>query len=259
MSKVKRPITCDEFDVLLDLGDPLSLSQEARQHAAVCPRCQALAQALNEARSGAPPASALAKAEAAVLHLTPVHSLRSPLVAAVGTLAALACLVCVFGTHGWAARLPWQRAASYLGAGSVLVLSLAAALREREPGLSLAAPWRYAVAALAALLWAGPFMLYEFRPEKRFWQHGALCWCDGLLVGFAAGAAIWLVMRRGYLLSPLRAGWFAGVAAGCLAFIVQETYCPVVESGHSALWHGGVVAVLGAAGWIAGRKLLQRD
>jgi hypothetical protein len=265
MSEAKpRLMTCDEFDALLDLGDPLSRSEAARQHAVVCPRCRALAGALSEARSGALPASALAKAEAAAaLNLTPVRSLRSPLIAAAGTLAALACLlvagVLVLGTHGWAARLPWQRSASYLGAGSVLVLSLAAALREREPGLSLAAPWRYAAAALATMLWAGPFVLYEFRPESRFWRHGSLCCCEGLLVGFAAGMVIWLVMRRGYLLSPLRAGWFAGIAAGCLAFIVQETYCPVVDSGHSALWHGGVVAVLGAAGWIAGWRVFQRD
>jgi hypothetical protein len=121
MSEAKpRLMTCDEFDALLDLGDPLSRSEAARQHAVVCPRCRALAGALSEARSGALPASALAKAEAAAaLNLTPVRSLRSPLIAAAGTLTALACLlvagVLVFGTRGWAARLPWQRAASYLG------------------------------------------------------------------------------------------------------------------------------------------------
>lgn len=273
MSEMKRrqmndaamhPMTCDEFDALLDLGDPRSSSEQARQHVQICPRCRALVEALDGNQDCALPASALAKAEAAaVADLAPVHALSSPLIAAAGTLVPLALLVgvsvFVFGSHGWAARLPWQRAASYLGAGSVLVLSLAAALREREPGLSLAAPWRYGAAALATLLWAGPFVLYEFRPEDRFWKHGPLCCCDGLLVGFVAGVVIWLVMRRGYLLSPLRAGWFAGVAAGCLAFIVQETYCPVVESGHSALWHGGVVAVLGIAGWVAGMRWLQRD
>lgn len=264
MPGAKDPMQCEEFDALLDLGDPLRMSEEARLHWAACPRCQALAHALNEAQSESLPSSALAKAEAAAVRdLTPVRSLRSPLIAAAATLAALACLVLVslwvFGSHGWAARLPWQRAASYMGAGSVLVLSLAAALREREPGLSLTAPWRYGVAALAVLLWAGPFVLYEFQPETRFWKHGSLCCCNGLLVGAAAGVVIWLVMRRGYLLSPLRAGWFAGVAAGCVAFIVQETYCPVVESGHSALWHGGVVAVLGTAGWIAGWRVFRAE
>jgi hypothetical protein len=198
-----------------------------------------------------------------VANLTPVRALDSPLIAAVGTLAALALLVgvsvWVFGSHGWAARLPWQRAASYLGAGSVLLISLAAALREREPGRSLASLWRIGAATLATLLWAGPFALYEFRPEARFWKHGPLCCCNGLLVGLIAGVIIWLVMRRGYLLAPLRAGWFAGIAAGCLAFIVQETYCPVVESGHSALWHGGVVAVLGLAGCILGARWFRRD
>jgi hypothetical protein len=44
-----------------------------------------------------------------------------------------------------------------------------------------------------------------------------------------------------------------------LETLMQETYCPVVESGHSALRQGGVAAVLGAAGWIVGRRLLQRD
>ncbi len=261
---VNRPITCDEFDALLDLGDPLRISEQARLHAEGCPRCRALAEALNEARGAALPSSALAKAEAAAVGgLTPVRALRSPLIAAAATLAALACLalisVWVFGSHGWAARLPWQRIATYLGAGSVLLLSLAAALREREPGFSLAAPWRYGVGALVVLLWTGPFVLYAFQPESRFWKHGSLCCLNGLLVGAAAGVVLWVVMRRGYLVSPRRAGWFAGIAAGCLAFIVQESYCPVVESGHSALWHGGVVAVLGTVGWIAGWRLLRAN
>ena len=257
MSESKKPMSCEDFDALLDLGDPLSRCDDARRHAAGCPRCRALAEALSGAKSEALSSCALARAEAAaVRNLTPVRALSSPLIAATGTLAVLACLVLasvwVFGSDGWAARLPWQRGASYLGAGSVLLLSLAVALREREPGFSLAAPWRYGVATLATLMWAGPFVLYEFQPETRFWKHGSLCCCNGLLVGIAAGVVMWLVMRRGYLLSPLRTGWFAGVAAGCLAFIVQETYCPVVESGHSALWHGGVVAILGTAGLIAG-------
>ena len=262
MSELKRPITCDEFDALLDLGDPRSWSGDARGHVATCPRCAALAQALSEVpEAELPPATLASATNAAVRDLTPVGSLSGPLAAAAGTVAALVLLalvsVWVFGTHGWAARLPWQRAASYLGAGTVLALTLAAAVREREPGLSLAAPWRYVVAGIVPLLWAWPFALYDFRPETRFWQHGSLCCCIGLLVGTAAGAVIWIVMRRGYMLSPLRAGWFSGVAAGCVGFIVQETYCPVVESGHAALWHGGVVALLGTGGWIAGWRVLR--
>jgi hypothetical protein len=264
MPEASARMTCGEFDALLDSGDPLSRSQAARLHAQSCPRCQALARTFSGFASDTLPPSALAKAEAAaVRQLAPVRALSSPLIAAIGALAALVCLiglsVWVYGSHGWVARLPLQRAASYLGAGSVLVLSLAAALREREPGLSLAAPWRYAAAMLATLVWAGPFVVYEFRPEPQFWKHGTLCGSNGLLVGVAAGAVIWLVMRRGYLLSPLRAGWFAGISAGCLAFIVQETYCPVVESAHSALWHGGVVAVLGAVGSVMASRAFRRD
>lgn len=261
---MKSPMTCEEFDLLLDLGNPLGLSEEARQHAAGCTRCRTLAGALNAVRDDVLPASALARAEqAATRDLKPVRPLSGPLTAAAGAVVALVVLamvgVAVLGTHGWVARLLWQRVASYLGAASVLALCLATVVRERVPGFSLAAPWRYAVAALAALLWIGPFVLYPFEPEARFWKHGALCCCEGLLVGTAAGAVLWFVMRRGYLVSPQRAGWFAGIAAGSLAFIVQETYCPVVESAHAALWHGGVAAVLSAVGWLAGPRLFRRD
>lgn len=264
MSERFRSMSCDEFEALLDIGGPIGQSDEVRRHARECPRCRALVAAFSGARDEALPASALAKAQSAALReLTPVRALRSPLVAALGTLAALACVIlaslAVYGSHGWAARLPWQRTSSYLGAGSVLLFSLAVALREREPGSGPTAPWRYAVAALATVVWAGPFLLYKFQPEAHFWRHGALCCCNGLLVGIASGAVIWLVMRRGYLLSPLRTGWFAGVAAGCLAFIVQETYCPVVESGHSALWHGGVVAILGTAGLLVGWRASRSE
>ncbi len=264
MSEFKRPISCDEFDTWLDQGNPLRMSADAPSHAETCPRCSALAQALNDARDAALPASALAKAEAAATrNLAPVQALSSPLAVAAATLASLAGVallsVWAFGLHGWMGRLPWQRAASYVVAGCVLLLSLTVALREREPGLSLAAPWRRVVAALAVLFWVAPFALYGFQPEAHFWKHGSLCCCNGLLVGGVAGGVIWFVMRRGYLLSPLRAGWFAGVTAGCLAFIVQETYCPVVESGHSALWHGSVVALLGIAGSIAGWRAFRAE
>lgn len=264
MSEQKRPMSCDEFDDMLDFGNPVRRSEIARRHAAECPRCRALAEALSGVGIEALPASALAKAEAAaVQNLTPVRSMHSALTAANGTMLALVCLfgasVWVLGSRGWAARLSWQIGSSYLGAVSVLVLSLVAAMREREPGLSLVAPWRYAVAALATLVWIGPFVLYEFQPESKFWQHGSLCSCIGLTVGVAAGVLIWLEMRRGYLVSPLRAGWFAGITAGCVAFLVQETYCPVVESGHVALWHGGVVAMLGALGCFTAWRFSRAD
>lgn len=255
---------CEEFDLLLDCGDPLSLSEEARQHAAGCSRCRKLAEALSDARDAELPASALAKAhQAAARDLKPVSPLSGPLIASAGAAAALAILalagIWAMGTHGWTARLPWQRTASYLGAFGVLALALTTAMRERVPGSSLVAPWRYVAAAFVALLWAGPFALYSFQPETRFWKHGAGCYSIGLSVGILAGTIIWFVVRRGYLASPQRAGWFAGVAAGGLAFIVQETYCPVVESAHAALWHGGVAAALGAIGWIFGPRLFQRD
>lgn len=259
-----RPMRCEDFDLLLDRGDPLSLSEEVRQHIIDCPRCRRLVDAFNAVDDVALPASALAKAQqAAASDLHPVRPLSGIWTAVTGAAVVLALLavagVLVLGTHGWSARLPWQRAASYLGAIGVLTFSLTTAMRERVPGSGLAAPWKYAVAALAALLWAGPFVLYEFQPETRFWRHGPLCCCEGLLVGMAAGALIWFVMRRGYLVAPQRAGWFAGVAAGSLAFVVQETYCPVVESAHVALWHGSVAAVLGAVGWIVGPRLFRRD
>ena len=255
---------CDEFDLLLDRGDPLAVSEEARQHAAGCGRCHALAAALAGAREGAVPSSALAKAQqAAARGLAPVRPIGGTSMAVAGTAVALACLalagVWMMGTHGWDARLPWQRTVSYAGAFGVLALALTAAMRERVPGSGMAAPWRFIVASVAALLWAGPFVLYEFRPEPRFWWHGLGCHTAGLLIGCTAGAVLWLVMRRGYSLSPQRAGWFAGMTAGSLAFIVQETYCPVVESAHVALWHGGVTAVLGAIAWIAGPLLFRRD
>lgn len=255
-------MNCEEFDLLLDRGDPLSLSEQARHHAAGCPHCRALGEALADAQHAPLPASALAKARQTVRDLEPVRPLNGPLPAAAGAAVVLAILalgaILTMGTHGWAERLPWQRTASYLGAAGVLSLTLATAMRERVPGFSLAAPWRYFVAALAALLWAGPFVIYQFQPETRFWKHGMACYAIGLLIGVVAGVIIWLIMRRGYLVSPRRAGWFAGVAAGSLAFMVQETYCPVVESAHAALWHGGGAALLGVVGWLAGQRLFQR-
>jgi hypothetical protein len=255
-------VTCREFDLLLDRGDALELSPEARRHAADCPRCRALAEALSGAAAPLP-GDLLEKAQrAATRNLRPVRTLSAPWRAALGA-AALLALVAVAaiewkGVRGWEARLGWQRAASYGCAIGVLAFTLATAMRERVPGLSLAGPWRRLGAALATLLWLGPFALYLFHPEATFWRHGLRCYSVGLMVGVAASIALWLVLRRGYITSPARAGWFAGLAAGSVAFLVQETYCPVVESAHSALWHGGVPATLCVWGWLAGRWIFGR-
>ena len=263
-------MTCNEFDRLLDrLPWPASAEKcaAAERHAAECPRCAALWESIGPGslaiRGAELPAAALILAQTAALSdLSPVQPLAAPAVTASITSLALAGVAALAllesGIAGWVARTPWQRTASYSSMGAVLLFMLWLTMRERIPGGGLAAPLRWfgALAALVAV--SVPFLLYGFQPEPAFWTHGALCCCNGLVAGALCAVVLFLVLRAGSVLNQARAGGLAGLAAGCAAFMIQESYCPVVESGHAALWHGSVPVLLGLAGLAVGWLLARR-
>jgi hypothetical protein len=258
-------MNCEEFGRLLLEDQSALASVDAQRHLRECSECRVM----NEffvAPAVDPPVSVMANAESAARSaLTPVRPLAAPTAAVAGTALLLAGVfiagVWVNGHHGWLARTPWQRAATYTLAGAVAVISLSAAMRERTPGSRSSQVARIAAGVFAALLFVFPTLVYGFHPDTRFWSHGALCSCDGLIVGILAGLAVWFAMRRGYFVAPVSAGWYAGLAAGSLAFSVQETYCSAAEASHVTLWHGCVVALLALtgmfAGWIAARREAQ--
>jgi hypothetical protein len=67
----------------------------------------------------------------------------------------------------------------------------------------------------------------------------------------------WLV-RRGYVLHPVRAGLLAGTFAGLAGLAMLELHCTNFEAAHVLVWHTLVVPVSATAGALAGWALGRR-
>lgn len=102
------------------------------------------------------------------------------------------------------------------------------------------------------------FLVFDDYSLGQFLRAGLRCLGLGMLTAVPAGIAVWLLVRRGYILAPISAGCSIGALAGLTGLFGLELHCPILTIPHVAIWHAAVVAVsaaLGAAGgWIVSRK-----
>jgi hypothetical protein len=156
------------------------------------------------------------------------------------------------GIAGWQARGEAQRAAVFtlLGAGA---LALATSLgSEMSPGSRVVLPPARTIAALL-VLFAGIFTVwFEVREEPSFVATGLVCLRIGLEFASAVAAVAWLILRRGVILDPVRAGALSGAFAGLSGLAVLEIFCPNLDRYHVLAWHLGAAAASVAAGTLAG-------
>jgi hypothetical protein len=88
-----------------------------------------------------------------------------------------------------------------------------------------------------------------------FLRQGMPCLRAGLIVAAPSGAAGWLVLRRGFAVTPWAAGLAAGTLAGLAGLTMLEIHCPNFHAMHVMVWHTAVIpisALIGAA--LAGFK-----
>lgn len=100
-------------------------------------------------------------------------------------------------------------------------------------------------------IWTGVVALsfhdYELGP---FVPQGISCLRAGLAVAIPSGAASWLLLRRGFAVSPVGAGLAAGTLAGLTGLIMLEIHCPNLRAPHVMVWHTAVVPVSALTGAI---------
>jgi Negative regulator of sigma F len=97
-------------------------------------------------------------------------------------------------------------------------------------------------------------LVFQFQHERNFWA--ASWWCIRAGTGFGALAAVplWLVSRRGAVLSPITTRLAGGLFAGLVGTSVLEIHCPILDAWHILFAHLGVsvlfTALAIAAGWV---------
>jgi hypothetical protein len=234
----------DDMVVPYILGKPIP--PEAAAHFAECERCRRLAEAIRQApRVDELPRKHLKQIEDRILDdMKPVK----PLPAAVLTLVLLSIFAIVvvignvvLGTAGWYALNLLQRLAVFSALTVSAGLLAFSAVRQIVPGSRLPVPPYLLVTAVLGVM-AGIFStLFLPHRESTFISTGLLCLEIGLACAIPAAALLWLVLRRGAILSPMLTGATAGALAGLSGLTVLEVFCPNLNKYHILVWHLGAV------------------
>ena len=227
------------------------LSPEAEEHLLTCSRCKEIVGALRipcgEETGMSAALTRLASGLAADLSPTqPLAPAGFYLTAFVGIFASIVALgVFREGSIGLSA-MSLVQILSILGALGASAFLLAASLvSQMAPGsLHRFRPELLPVAVVATLsVVAG--ILFQFGDAARFWARGWSCLRMGVPFALLAAGPLWVVLRRGAILSPRAAGAAAGLLAGLAGTTVLEIHCPNLDLSHILVWHVGV-SVLGS-------------
>ncbi len=128
-----------------------------------------------------------------------------------------------------------------------------------------AADFRSAELALAAapLLLAGAVLYELWAVPASSWlpraigSHSVACVVSIAFLSLAPLAAAFYALRRGAPLRPGLAGAAAGLLASALAAVLYATHCPDDSPLFGAIWYTSAMAIVTAAGSIAGRRWLR--
>lgn len=162
------------------------------------------------------------------------------------------------GFYGIDKLAPWERALIFSTLGMVMWLWGVALVGRLIPG-SRRRLSAGAVLGVGTAMILGVFALvFRDYHTEHFMSAGLACLASGLLIGIPAALLSWLLLRRGFAVDPVAAGFVGGAFAGLCGVTMLELHCANFQALHVLVWHTAVppaCAVLGAlAGW-ALRKL----
>jgi hypothetical protein len=261
-----RPVTCSEAIWLLIARRGGELPPGVTGHLARCEFCQQLVRAYEDGREKAPAPAVLDRIKSVVLAnlrpVTPLPSSRTLLGALfLLSLAVLDAGTLWLGTRGWQALALAKKVSVFapLLAGAYL-LGLAV-VRQMVPGdAPTTRPVAWSAAAYALLVTVVAAVFGRQR-EPLFVPNGLSCFGPGVIYAASAALFVWLVIRRGAMLSGPLMGAMTGGLAGFIALAGIEIRCPNPNGNHILVWHLPLV-LAGALGGVAvgeaGRRLARR-
>jgi hypothetical protein len=234
-------------------------------HLAECEFCWQLAHLPEEGRETALAPGTLDRIKSVVLaDLRPVTQLPSSLTL-LGTLAFLFLAVLgagavLAGMRGWQAlALPMKVSifAPLLLGGSLLGLALVRQMIPGEGAPTRPVGWSAAVFALLVTVVSLAFGRLE---QPHFLQDGLKCFRAGMVYAVSAALMVWLVVRRGAMLSGSLTGAMSGGLAGFIALAGIELRCPSPNRTHILVWHLSLVLACALGGFAVGsaRRLPTR-
>lgn len=178
--------------------------------------------------------------------LAPLWVLAVALVCAAAICASAAAYI--FGFNGLQ-KLPESNAALIFPVLAISLLAAAlASASAMAPGASVRInPRTLLIVILAAWLGVDAALFHNYTMDE-FVREGVPCLRAGLIVAAPAGAASWVILRRGFAVNPGAAGLAAGTLAGLAGLIMLEFHCAHFEAPHIMFWHTAVVPISALAG-----------
>jgi hypothetical protein len=261
-------MNCKDINQAIIEGSASPWSPEAEEHLRTCARCRELAGTLKmPVAADLPSPTVLREIERGlVANLRPVRPIakRYIFVSMMAIFAVTAVLgLSRFGPFAIAAMTSLQMGAIF-GALAISAGLLAYSLvNQMVPGSRYRVPPGRVPLVVMILLMVSVAVLFPFQQERSFWFSAWVCIRGGTPVAAFSAAPLWLVLRRGEILSPIMTGAATGLLAGLAGATALEIHCPNLDAWHILASHLGV-AVIGAVvgllvGWaVENRKLILR-
>jgi hypothetical protein len=100
-------------------------------------------------------------------------------------------------------------------------------------------------------------VLFRFQ-DRHSWTDNWACIRAGTQIPALAAVPLWLVLRRGAILSPGLTGAATGLLAGLVGTTALEIHCPNLDAWHILVSHLGVALIGLTVGLVIGLALENR-
>ncbi len=157
----------------------------------------------------------------------------------------------VLGPHGVQKMSVVERAVIFSILSILVWLAATLCVAEAIPGSRrLMAPWLLAGASCIGLAAVFALLFHDYATE-RFVSQGLACLRAGLILALPASLAALWILRRGFVVNPVTAGFATGTLGGLAGVSMLELHCINFEAPHLLVWHIAVVPASGAIGALA--------
>jgi hypothetical protein len=167
--------------------------------------------------------------------------------AAVATAAAAG-----IGFYGIEKMLPWQGVLIFSALGMVAWTWGVEFVRQLTPGSRRQlSPGTLFIFGTAMLLGVFALAFQDYHTDH-FVSAGLACLRSGLLLAIPAALLSWLLLRRGFAVNMVAAGFAGGALAGVCGVTMLALHCANSQALHVLVWHTAVVPASAAVGALAG-------
>jgi hypothetical protein len=251
-------MNCENINRAIIEGSTSPLTPEAGEHLRTCAKCRELVGALKLAVPTDLPSSAVFREieRGLVADLRPVRPIAPKRYIFVSLMAIFIVVAVLslsrFRAFAIAAMTPLQTGAIF-GALAISAGLLAYSLvNQMVPGSRYRFPPGKVPLAVTILLMVSIAALFPFYEERSFWFGVWVCIRGGIPVAAFAAVPLWLVLRRGAILSPIMTATAMGLLAGLAGTTALEIHCPNLAAWHILASHLGVALIAAIVGLVVG-------